>query len=482
MGRLFWKFFFVFFAALLVVAVAVGATVWLHRPSQEPRFSNLAGGPQADLVLDVAATVLETSGAGVLRELLRGIQEQRRPQVYVVDDQGAELLGRTVPPVPLEQATSAAAQGQQRVAREVVSGGRTYLLFVPRDQPLHRPPPPLRELWPAVLIAFGILGSLAGSALLAWYLAKPIRNLRWALAGISAGKLDTRVGPRMGRRRDEIADLGRDFDHMAQQLQNLVGAQRRLLHDVSHELRSPLARLQAAVGLARQQPDKLEDWLTRIEREGARLDTLVGELLTLSRLEAGIGAQANDYVDLHGLVSEVSDDAQFEAAASGRRVAFTGSGELIVRARTELLRRAVENVIRNAVQHAPAGTAVDVELDQPAQSRCARLVVSDRGPGIPDSDLAAVFEPFFRGAGADSRSGYGLGLAIARRAVEAHGGSIRAVNREGGGLRVEIELPAGALGARSEQTPKPDACSSHCTGKSTRLMKTILPPSFFTTL
>jgi two-component system OmpR family sensor kinase len=447
LGRLFWKFFFVFSAALLVVAVAVGATVWLLRPPQELRFSNLAGGPQADLVLDVAATVLETGGPEVLRELLRGIQEQRRRQVYVVDDQGLELLGRRVPAVPLEQATSAAQQGQQRVAREVMSGGRKYLLFVPRDQPLLRPPPPLRGLSPPVLIAFGILASLVCSALLAWYLAKPIGNLRWALAGISAGKLDTRVAPRMGRRRDEIADLGRDFDHMAQQLQNLVGAQRRLLHDVSHELRSPLARLQAAVGLARQQPEKLDDWLTRIEREGTRLDALVGELLTLSRLEAGIGTQQDDYVDLHDLVSEVSDDARFEAAASGRRVAFAGSGEIIIRARAELLRRAVENVIRNAVKYAPAGTAVDVELDRADQSRHARLIVSDRGPGIPESDLTAVFEPFFRSAGADSRSGYGLGLAIARRAVEAHGGSIRAINREGGGLRVEIELPAGVLEA-----------------------------------
>jgi two-component system, OmpR family, sensor kinase len=251
----------------------------------------------------------------------------------------------------------------------------------------------------------------------------------------------------MGRLRDEIADLGRDFDQMAQQLQSLVGAQRRLLHDASHELRSPLARLQAAVGLARQQPEHLDEWLNRIEREGTRLDTLVGELLTLSRLEAGIGAQPNDYVDLNDLVGEIADDAKFEAAASGRQVAFSGSGEVIVKARAELLRRAVENVVRNAVKYAPAGTSVNVELGAPDRSRRARLAVSDRGPGIPEGDLSNVFEPFFRGGGADSRAGYGLGLAIARRAVEAHGGSIRAINRDGGGLRVEIELPTDALAA-----------------------------------
>lgn len=443
MGRLFWKLFVAFSIALLIVAIGVGAIVWLHRPPQDVRFSDLAGGPQADLALDAAASALSAGGSEVLRELLRRMQEQRRLRVYAVDEHGADLLGRAIPAASLEQAGTASRQGEQRLAREVNSGTGKYLLFVPRDFTLPRPPPPLplRELTAPVLITLAVLATFACSALLAWYLAQPIKHLRWAFASVAAGRLDTRVSPRMGGRRDEIADLGQDFDHMAQQLQNLVGAQRRLLHDVSHELRSPVARLQAAVGLARQQPEKLDEWLSRMEREAARLDALVGELLTLSRLEAGIGAPADDYVDLHELIQEIVGDAGFETAESGHRVSFAGANEIVIRARTELLRRAIENVVLNAVKYAPAGTPIDVALERSAPPGFARISVSDRGPGIPEGDLAAVFEPFFRGAGANSRAGYGLGLAIARRAVEAHGGSIRAFNRDGGGLRVEIGLP-----------------------------------------
>src|SRR5207249_6291638 len=163
-----------------------------------------------------------------------------------------------------------------------------YVLFVtrppgPRPGPRPGPPPPIA---PWEFIVIGIVTSLVFSALLAWYLTRPIRNLRWAFDAAAAGRLETRVSPLMGRRRDEIADLGRDFDRMAQQLQNLVSAQRRLLHDVSHELRSPLARLQAAIGLARQQPAKLDTSLERIEREAMRLDSMVGEVLALARLES----------------------------------------------------------------------------------------------------------------------------------------------------------------------------------------------------
>jgi two-component system OmpR family sensor kinase len=296
---------------------------------------------------------------------------------------------------------------------------------------------------PLLPISIGILASLGFSALLAWYLATPIRYLRGAFDAVAAGKLDTRIGPRMGRRRDEIADLGRDFDRMAGQLQILVGSQRRLLHDVSHELRSPLARLQAAIGLARQQPEKLEASLDRIERESGRLDELVGELLTLSRLEAGTSGAADEEVDLVELVASIADDARFEAEAHGRRVQFSGEGEVLVQVRAELLHRAFENVIRNAVKYTREGTTVEVRVErQPTPDRLI-VTVDDRGPGVPESDLPAIFEPFFRGGAGVKTAGFGLGLAIARRAIEAHGGNIQAMNRPGGGLRVEIVLPAG---------------------------------------
>jgi len=251
----------------------------------------------------------------------------------------------------------------------------------------------------------------------------------------------------LGRRRDEIADLGRDFDHMAARLQALVEAQKRLLHDVSHELRSPLARLQVAVGLARQQPERLESALERIERETARLDALVGELLTLSRLEAGVTGAPAGVLDAGELLEEIVADARFEAEAAGCRVELQLRGALAVHGRDELLRRALENVIRNAVRYTARDTVVEVSAARDAVELA--ITVCDRGPGVPEAELDRLFEPFFRAERGAQRAGYGLGLAIARRAVEAHSGRIRASNRPGGGLCVEIRLPVGADAAAS---------------------------------
>jgi two-component system OmpR family sensor kinase len=283
--------------------------------------------------------------------------------------------------------------------------------------------------------------------LLAWYVARPIRHLREAFGALSQGRLETRVAPLMGRRRDEVADLGRDFDGMAQQLQSLITAQRSLLHDVSHELRSPLARLQAAVGLARQSPERLESSLERIEREAERLDELVGQLLTLSRLEARVAGDAGERwerIDLVDLVASIADDADFEARASGRRVVFAGEGELPVDARVELLHRAIENVVRNAVKYTGEGTAVEVSVAESPADTTAMVTVSDRGPGVGPEELEAIFQPFYRGGNGPPGPGSGLGLAITRRAVEAHGGRVGARRRAGGGLVIEIRIPRSA--------------------------------------
>lgn len=442
MGRLFWKFFFAFWLALLVAGAGVGAAVWLHQRTLDERGQELASGPRAAFLVNATAATLRHGGIAALQGLLEEWRDRGRggAHVYVVDDADRELLGRAVPAEALAQARRLAREdSEQRIARLERADQHQYLFFVPaesKSSPHGAPPSPLLP------ISIGILASLGFSALLAWYLAKPIRHLRGAFDAAAVGKLDTRIGPRMGQRRDEIADLGRDFDRMAQQLQILVGSQRRLLHDVSHELRSPLARLQAAIGLARQQPQKLDASLDRIERESGRLDELVGELLTLSRLEAGMSGAADEEVDLVELVASIADDARFEAEASGRQVQFSGEGAAIVKVRAELLHRAFENVIRNAVKYTRENTTVEVKIERRAAPDRLIVTVADRGPGIPESDLQAVFEPFFRGETGVATAGFGLGLAIARRAIEAHGGSVRALNRPGGGLRVEIALPA----------------------------------------
>jgi two-component system, OmpR family, sensor kinase len=311
----------------------------------------------------------------------------------------------------------------------------------PRSADGHRPttpghgprPPPL----PLQHIVVGLLASLLCAAGLAWYVARPIRQLRGAFNAAAEGGLDVQIGARMGRRRDELADLGVDFDHMMGRLRALMDGQQRLLHDVSHELRSPLARLQAAIGLARQQPARLDDSLLRIEREAERMNRLVGELLTLSRLEAGVNA-ALESVDLTELLSGLIEDARFEAAARDVAVDCLNLPDLRVRANGELLHRAIENVLRNALRFSPAGGRVQIEVLPLAGLRC-RIAIADQGPGVPAEETALIFTPFFRGVAPGD--GYGLGLAIARRVLLSVNGEIRAENLPDGGLQVVLEMP-----------------------------------------
>jgi signal transduction histidine kinase len=285
----------------------------------------------------------------------------------------------------------------------------------------------------------GSLASLVFAALLAWYFSKPIHKLRSAFVAVANGKLDTRLALAMGNRRDELADLGRDFDSMAQRLQQLMDGQRRVLHDVSHELRSPLARLQAAIGLARQQPERTEDSIGRIERESERMDTLVSELLTLSRLEAGMTGKLDEDVDLNELVSNVVEDARYEAEASGYRIRFEECSKAVVRGNAELLHRALENVVRNALKHSPTGGLISIKMQQ-QDDHTIRIYVSDQGTGVPETDIESIFEPFFRSDATKTSDGHGLGLAISQRVINAHQGSIVANNRQNGGLCITITL------------------------------------------
>jgi signal transduction histidine kinase len=367
MGRLFWKFFFAFLAALLIAGVGVGFAVSLFH------------------------------------------ERQFDPGNEFRDDR---------PPAP----------------------GRWDEARPPPPQFEGRPPPPPRGLPPPVLpILAALLASLVASALLAWYFSRPIRHLRWALGEIAEGRFDTRVQQLMDGRRDELADLGREVDRMAQKLDALVSTQRRLLHDVSHELRSPLARIQAAIGLGRQDAAKAEATMERVERETLRLDALVGQLLTLARLDAGTGGEPVVALDVVELLADIAQDARFEARAASRDLEFAGDVGFVIQGRDEILHRAFENVLRNAVKYTAPGTTVTVTAELPTTERLC-VSVCDRGPGVPPSQLAAIFEPFHRLADND-HNGFGLGLAIARRAIEAHGGTIRAENRPDGGLCIVIELP-----------------------------------------
>lgn len=284
------------------------------------------------------------------------------------------------------------------------------------------------------------------SALLAAYLARPISHLRAGFRSLSFGELGTRLTPRMGRRRDEIADLARDFDAMAERLQQLVDSRDRLLHDVSHELRSPLARLSLAVALARKNGELGDQAFARLEAETARLNAIVGDLLSLARAESDAAAE-EVYVDIGDLLRAICADTGFEAEPRQVTVRLMldavfedPSHAPLVAGAPELLRRALENVIRNAIRFSPAGKMVQVQAGaEPGQ---VVIEVRDEGPGAPPALLATLFDPFVKGPG--EAHGVGLGLAIARRAVAAHRGQLDAANLAGGGFRIRLTLPVHA--------------------------------------
>lgn len=445
MGRLFWKIFLGFWLTLVLIAIGVGLAVHFYNQSRIEAITDLAAGPRASFVVNATALALAQGGPESVESLFRSWPGRRLPLVLIVDEQGRELFERPVPSVALERAREQlrGTQMLSGVRRVLGHNGHEYVIFIPRPNPEAPAQPASRFTSLGFQLVAALIASLLFSAVLAWYLTRPVRHLQSAANRLARGELATRVMPRIGRRRDEIADLGRDFDHMAAQLQALVSAQQRLLHDVSHELRSPLARLQVAVGLGQQQPDKLAAMLVRIERETGRLDELVGELLTLSRLEAHVDSEHDEPVDVPALLETVVEDARFEAEAAGRGVELTIEGEASLMAKPELLRRAFENVIRNAVRYTAPETSVTVSVTPEPDGAEVVVRVCDRGPGVAPSDRATIFEPFVRaGEGATGgREGYGLGLAIAKRAVLAHGGRVTASNREKGGLCIELYLP-----------------------------------------
>ena len=288
------------------------------------------------------------------------------------------------------------------------------------------------------LILFSVTG-VAFTWLVSRYLTKPLAKLGDAAANIAEGRLDTRVDPSLRNRRDEIADLARNFDRMAERIEALITGQRRLLGDVSHELRSPLSRLIVALGLVKQGPgEEAAENLERIGLEARRLDTLIGQLLALTRIDSGVDRGSPKPFDLTILVQEVASDGGFEARARNRSVMIEQADACTVNGFEELLRSAVENVVRNAIRHKAEGTAVEISLER-GDSR-ALLRVRDHGPGVPEDMLSEIFLPFRRVAN-DNSGGAGLGLAIAERAVNVHRGMIRAMNAPQGGLIVEIDLP-----------------------------------------
>lgn len=332
--------------------------------------------------------------------------------------------------------------GDPRRSSPQITGpdGAIYTLFFPQA-----PWVPLSVLGTAPVQISLLTIALAISGAVCWYLGRyvtrPVERLQASARALAAGNLDARVGDEFADRRDELSVLAHDFDQMAERLRVLLASKEVLLRDVSHELRTPLARLRLALGLARREGADLNREHDRIEREAERLDELIGEVLHLSRLTTAQPTLAHEPFDFAQLISDLAEDARMEATAQNKSVSWDSPGALEVDGDQELLRRGIENVLRNAVRFTAAGSSVDLIAKR--QGDKLALTVSDHGPGVPEEDLSRLFEPFYRVAQARERDsgGYGLGLAITAQVINLHGGSVVARNAPTGGLVVTMTIP-----------------------------------------
>lgn len=450
MRRIFWKILLSFWLALLVTCLGTASIVSLYQDAKAA-YGVLETGQRPNGMTDSTARTMLTGGKKLFIEIIKPQTVNMNkegsnipPIPFVVDAQGNDVLGRTVNPKALAEAKQLTEQNANTPGVEKVTlpNGEIYWIFMLQGVP----PFPHNILFalfdaPVFLFLMIILTSLLFSGWLARAVSRPIETLRDGLKAVSKGNFDINVSQKIGKRYDEFAELGRDTDSMAEKLKLLIDAQRRLLHDVSHDLRSPLARLQLAIGLMRQKPEVTEQMLLRIEQECHRLDSLVGEVLTLARMESGVPQPKEDYIDLIELLRSLVDDAQFEAKDSGSMIQLQLDNALqegiIIQSRGELLLRAFDNLIRNALQHAGRGCHIDIEVHQESDDMLV-IEIADNGPGVADNNLGAIFEPFFR---SNNNPGDGLGLAITKRAIEAHSGTIVAYNRPTGGLCMHVRLP-----------------------------------------
>jgi two-component system, OmpR family, sensor histidine kinase CpxA len=468
---LFLKIFLSFWAAqVLFVVLAILATIALS----PARHGIESESPQ---ILAEVVNAYQSGGEHAAHEYVEELWRMKHVWASVFDPSGHEITGRRPrledvrPGGPPNDSPMRGGPPRHhgwldyllpdRVIRQALTlDGKRYTLV------LVLPPGPRVFFGPHDIPLLGIAIAIITSGLmcylLAWSITNPVTRLRQAAQSLAAGDLSARTGAPASGRHDELTELMRDFDRMAERIESLVDSQSRLLKDVSHELRSPLARLSVALGLAWQKtpPDvapELEASLQRIELEADRLNQLIQRLLTIARLESGTDGLHKSSLSLLELVIQVAHDAEYETPEQGCRVTTEASAsaatngnaadEFLVEADPDLLRSAIENVVRNATRYTAKGTTVEVRLErqQAADGQPEIIVrVLDSGPGVPDEALPKIFEPFYRLDDARNRQtgGVGLGLSIADRAIRLHGGQLRASNRKEGGLEVEMRIPA----------------------------------------
>ncbi len=433
MGSLFTKIFIAFWLAALLLGGAMflgERTLGDHKLDMtEHRLAAHA---------ETASTLLQEEGWPAVAHWLQSLRHDNSRAILLLDEQGnlpfaqrlAPRIERRLKDLTLQQGVRHIGRNRYLVVAPLAgTTPRYFLATVINLERQHRLPPGIR-----ILIAVLISGLI--SLGLATMLTRPIRRLRFAAQRMAQGDLSVRVG---GKGRDEVAELARDFDVMAQRLCEMLDSQRRLLSDVSHELRSPLARLRVALELL-EKSDDLERAVQRIGKEADELEGLVSNLLSLARLESGQSTLERKAVSLRQLLENVVNDADFEAGAKGRQVALDAPRDYSLTGDPVLLRAAIENVVRNAIRHTREQSTVEVRLT--ANDHGARIEVCDQGRGVPEAELSRMFEAFTRIDEARDRhsGGFGLGLSITGQVMAAHGGKVSAANRSVGGLCVTLSF------------------------------------------
>ncbi len=437
MPRLFWKLFLALWLSIMAFAVVVSwinQTVILRNAMEEPAraFEANLGRFKSNL-----ARELKEGGESQLKRTLRNLPRGIRNHIYVLDDDGRELLGR-------DRTLRKQRQGRVRFASKKMqdANGQVYTLISTN----RIPPRALLAPGPrGVGMRLGVAAVISAlvSLLLARYLAAPLGQLSRASRQLATGDLSARVGAPLDQRKDEFGQLALDMDEMASRLQVSQQANRRLLRDVSHELRSPLARLRVALEIARNKDQSLVvAELDRIELESERLEKLIDEVLSLLRESSAPQELNTENFDLAELLQDLVATVNYEIGEGREPIGMRLQSPLLLDADRELLWRVFENLLRNALIHSGDAAGIQVAAKQ-VSGKEIQVLVTDSGPGITEAHIKRIFEPFYRVDEARNRSsgGHGLGLAIAASAVRRHGGRILASNRQGGGLEIRVVLP-----------------------------------------
>lgn len=465
MRSLFYRLFLSFvFIALLTSFTTVMVSYWaqigpyaeLMKRVQQHQYQTLA---KLLSVSGLAAIkILENGGEEEVLSYLLEVEKTDLSQILLLRKDNNTFSDRKLPPSVTDLVAAAReSHGIQHniseekimVALPLPGAEKESMIIVGITDRIFWAPPFTHEQggrkWPGpVPLGLPLLVMLfiaaTGCLLLARSLTKPIRDLRRVAQKITRGDLSARV-ELLSRQGDEIADLSHDFNIMVERTESLLQSQKRLLRDISHELRSPLTRLNLALELARQQPDKTESYLARIEKESERMNELINQLIILTRLEGDVNSVPKEPVHLQQLLGDIVDDADFEIAGRKRWIKTITLDDVTVLGTKEMLGRALENVIRNGLRYTRTETAV--ELSMTKDKNHVTITVRDHGPGVPEEYLKQIFKPFVRVAESRDRDsgGAGIGLAIAKQAILMHGGTIQAQNAANGGLVVQIRLP-----------------------------------------